>query len=295
MADTNTDTTDTANNSTTEAGRQRTSSALKLPKTTFERVREIVDGSRQMSGPASPAVIADLIGKTAKGQYWSDRWSTVQSLGFIAKTSVGKHDITDLGRRFLSEDETEVRSAAQEALIRTGFGPLIKRFGTGAPNTKAMTNVLASDYGVPQTAASKAAELLVTMATECGLIVDGRMKPAEIERAEEAAGDQAAVPPDPSAASKPGSAKLAAPKSAPAAAKPAGASTPSASTPPPANPAPATAPAGSTPAPASNGGGATPVPFGLGPTVVLNVDATKLTAAELGELVRELRKAAGSS
>jgi hypothetical protein len=29
--------------------------------------------------------------------------------------------------------------------------------------------------------------------------------------------------------------------------------------------------------------------------VVLNVDATKLTAAEIGEIVRELRKAAGSS
>lgn len=294
MADANTDITDAANDSTTETVRARTSSALKLPKTTFERVREIVDGSRQMNGPASPAVIADLIGKTAKGQNWSDRWSTVQSLGFIAKSG-GKYDITDLGRRFLGDDEEDTKRAMQEALMRTGFGPLIKRFGTGAPNTKAMRNVLAHDYNVPEPAAGKAAELLVTMATECGLIVDGRMKPAEIERAEEAAGDQAATPPDPSAASKPQPAKPAAPKAAPAAAKPANASTPSASASTPASPAPAMPPAGSTPAPASNGGGATSVPFGLGPTVVLNVDATKLTAAEIGEIVRELRKAASSS
>ncbi len=284
--------TDTADASTAVAARQRTSSSLKLPKTTFERVREIVDGSRQMSGPASPAVIADLIGKTAKGQNWSDRWSTVQSLGFIVKTQAGKYDITDLGRRFLSEDEAEVRSAAQEALMRTGFGPLIKRFGTGTPNTKAMTNVLASDYGVPQAAAGKAAELLVTMATECGLIVDGRMKPADIERAEEAAGDQAATPPDPSAAPKPSPAKP-----GPTATKPASTSAPSASTP---APAPAAAPAAAaapptTSAPASNGGGATSIPFGLGPTVVLNVDATKLSATEIGEIVREVRKAVGSS
>lgn len=45
----------------------------------------------------------------------------------------------------------------------------------------------------------------------------------------------------------------------------------------------------------SRGGDATPVPFGLGPTVVLNMDATKLTAKEIGEIVCELRKAAGSS
>ena len=46
---------------------QRTSGALKLPKVTFEKVREIVDGSQQMNGPASPAVIADQINRTAKG------------------------------------------------------------------------------------------------------------------------------------------------------------------------------------------------------------------------------------
>lgn len=289
-----TTTTDVASSSTTEAVRARTSSALKLPKTTFERVREIVDGSRQMNGPASPAVIADQIDKTAKGQNWSDRWSTVQSLGFIAKTSAGKYDISDLGRRFLGEDDADARKAAQEALMRTGFGPLIERFGTGTPNTRAMTNVLASEYGVPQAAAGKSAALLVAMATECGLVVDGRMKPAEIERAQEAAGDQAASRLDPSAAPKPTPSQTAAAKPA----KSASASTPSASLPPPAPPAAPThntPPAGSTPASASNGGGAPAVPFGLGPTVVLNVDATKLTAAEIGEIVRVLRKAAADS
>lgn len=275
---------------------QRTSAALKLPKVTFAKVREIVDGSRQMNGPASPAVIADQINRTAKGQGWSDRWSTVRFLGFIAKIENGKYDVTDLGRHFLGEDEDKSTRAAQEGLMRTGFGPLIKRFNTGVPNVKAMTNVLMSDYGVPAAAAGKAADLLVEMATECKLIVEGRMKPAEIERAEAAAGDQAATPPDPSAAPKPSPAKPAAPK--PATSKPAAAAAarPTDSTSaPPVGAAPTTPPGGSTPAPASDGGGATPVPFGLGPTVVLNVDATKLTAAEIGEIVRELRKVAGSS
>lgn len=272
---------------------QRTSAALKLPKVTFEKVREIVDGSRQMNGPASPAVIADQINRTAKGQGWSDRWSTVRFLGFIEKTESGKYDVTELGRRFLGEDDETSTRAAQEALMRTGFGPLIKRFNSGAPNTKAMANVLLGDYSVPEAAAGKAADLLVEMATECKLIVDGRMKPAEIERAEAAAGDQAATLPDPSAAPKPSARpatpKPASPKPAPAAAaaKPAGSTSATR-----VDPAP---PVGSTPAPASNGGGATPDPFGLGPTVVLNVDATKLTAAEIGEIVRELRKAAGFS
>lgn len=294
MADPTTDSTDAAKTSTTEAARARTSASLKLPKTTFERVREIVDGSQQMNGPASPAVIADLIGKTAKGQNWSDPWSTVQSLGFIEKKQAGKYDITDLGRRFLSEDEEDARRAAQEALMRTGFGPLIKRFRTGASNTKAMTGVLISDYGVHQ--AGKAAELLVTMATECGLIVDGRMKPAEIERAEEAAGEEAAVPPDPSATPKPSPAK-AAPKPAatPAAANGRGSTAPQPAAPATAPEPAAVTPAPPTPSPAPNGGGAVAVPFGLGPTVVLNVDARKLSAAEIGEIVRELRKAAGSS
>jgi hypothetical protein len=287
------DSTDTPNGDNSP---QRTSAALKLPKVTFAKVREIVVGSEQMNGPATPAVIADQINRTAKGQGWSDRWSTVRFLGFIAKTENGKYDVTDLGRRFLGEDEEDSTRAAQEAIMRTGFGPLIKRFNTGAPNLKAMANVLVSDYGVPQAAASKAADLLVEMATECKLIVDGRVKPADIERAEEAAGDQAAAAPDPSAAPKlspkPATPNPAAPKPAPAAAG----AKPTDSTPaPPAHAAPVSPPAGSTPAPASNGGGAIPVPFGLGPTVILNVDATKLSATEIMEIVRELRKDAASS
>jgi hypothetical protein len=240
------------NNDTTngDSSRPRTSAALKLPKVTFEKVREIVDGSRQMNGPASPAVIADQIDRTAKGQTWSDRWSTVQSLGFIEKTGTGKFDVTDLGGRFRGEDAEEATKAAQEALMRTGFDPLIKRFSSGAPNVKAMTNVLASDYGVPEAAAGKAADLLVEMATECKLIVDGRMKPAEIERAETAAGDAAAAAPS-AGGMKPAAPKRATPK-------PVTPKHPSAP-----QPAAAAATPAATPAPAPDGGGASPVPSAL--------------------------------
>jgi hypothetical protein len=265
---------------------QRTSSSLRLPKVTLDKAREIVDGSCQMSGPASPAVIADQINRTATGQGWSDRWSTVRFLGFIEKGDDGKYDVTELGRRFAGEDEQDAREAAQEALMRTGFGPLIKRFGTGAPNVKAMTNVLSSDYNVPEAAAGKAAELLVEMATECRLVVDGRFKPADIERAEEAAGEAAASAPVPKASPP----TPATPR--PAAQKPAATG---ASPKPAAAAVVASTPAARTPAPTSEGRGAAAVPFGLGPTVVLNIDATKLTAAEITEIVRELRKPAASS
>lgn len=268
---------------------QRTSASLKLPKVTFEKVREIVDGSRQLNGPASPAVIADQINRTAKGQGWSDRWSTVRFLGLVEKTEKGKFDLSDLGRRFIGHDEEDATKAAQEALMRTGFGPLIKRFNSGTPNIRAITNVLMSDYGVHEAAASKAAELLVAMATECKLIVDGRMKPAEIERAEAAAGEAAVAPPD--------SAEAPRRRPRPAAPEQPAAGTPAASEAPPpvSDRAMASAAKGSSSTASPDGGGATPIPFGAGPTVVLNVDATKLTAAEIGEIVRELRKGAGSS
>lgn len=264
---------------------RNTAPSLRLPKAGFGKVREIVDGSRQMSGSASAAVIADQIGRTAKGQAWTDRWGTVQYLGFVAKTETGKYDITDLGRRFLDENEEDAARAAQEALMRTGFGPLIKRFGTGAPNVKAITNVLVSDCGVPEAAATKAAELLVEMATESRLVVDGRFKPAEIERAVEATGEDIAMPPaaggtKPSSVTPATSKPPVTPKSTVPAPKPASTST-------------ASTPARSTPAP--NGGGAAPVPFDLGPTVILNIDATRLTATEIAEIVRELRKQAASS
>ena len=51
----------------------RTSAALRLPKVSFEKVRELVDASLQLSGSASAAVIADQMGRAAKGQAWSDR------------------------------------------------------------------------------------------------------------------------------------------------------------------------------------------------------------------------------
>lgn len=263
---------------------RNTAPSLRLPKATLKKVRQIVDGSVQLLGPASAAVIADQIGRTAKGQGWTDQWSTVRFLGFIEKTEGSKYNVTERGRRFLSEDDEESRQAAQEGLMLTGFGPLIRRFGTGTPNLKAISNVLISDYSVPEAAAGKAALLLVEMATECRLVVDGRFKPADIERAEDASG--AAVAPSPASASSPSSnpPKSVKPKSVVTPPKPAA----------PTPPARATAPihlSGS----ASEGGGAVPVPFGLGPTVVLNVDATKLTALEIAEIVRELQRRAISS
>lgn len=268
-----------------DASRQRTPRALRLPKVNFEKVRTIVEGSMQMSGSASAAVIADQIGRAAKGQAWTDRWSTVRYLGFITKTAEGKYDISDLGRRFLSEDEEDRARAAQEALMRTSFGPLIKRFGTGSPNIKAMTNLFITDYNVPETTSGKAAELLVEMSSECRLVVDGRFKPAEIERAQEAAGDDAAAPPVAGGGnSRSGSQAVAKPGTPSPVVKPK-----------PVTVAPAPAATRASSASASTGGDATSVPFGLSPTVVLNVDATKLTAAEIAEIVRELRKPAASS
>ena len=225
------------------------------------------------------------MGRTAKGQAWSDQWGTVQFLRFIEKTADGKYDVTDLGRRFVGDDNDDATKAAQEGLMRSGFGALINRFGTGTPNARAIANVLLSDYSVPEAAARRAAELLVEMAGECRLVVDGRFKPAEIERAREAVGPT----PPPSAAPKSSGPKHAAPKSAAA---------PHASKPRDRIPGrPATGPEDApdrTLSLAPDGGGA-PIPFGLGPIVVLNIDATKLTVAELADIVRELRTSSASS
>jgi hypothetical protein len=260
-----------------------------LPKVRFERVREIVEASLQLSGSASAAVIADQMGRTAKGQAWSEQWGTVQFLGFIEKTADGKYNVTELGRRFVGQDVDDAAKAAQEGLMRSGFGPLINRFGTGTPNLRAIANVLLSDYNVPEAAARRAAELLAEMAGECRLVVDGRFKPAEIERAQEAAGAAASALPQ-SPAPKPTPPKHgAAPRSA--AAPHASQSQDSMAARP--GPAPEYAPHGRSGL--APDGGAAPIPFGLGPIVVLNIDATKLTGLELTEIIREVRKTGESS
>jgi hypothetical protein len=66
--------------------------------------------------------------------------------------------------------------------MHTGFRPLLERFNTGTPSATAIGSVL-RELGVPEATAGRSAALLIEMATECGLIVEGRFKPAAIEAA----------------------------------------------------------------------------------------------------------------
>jgi hypothetical protein len=144
---------------------------------------------------------------------------------------------------------------------------LINRFGTGTPNVKAMAGVLVDDQGVPENAGERVAKLLVDMATEAELIVDDRWSVAAIEQAVERVGEIAVVP-----AAKPGKPK------------PAGEANPQRSQ---------TRsrrferkPETKKTEEHAGGGEADGRPFGV--SVVLQVDATKLSAPEIKEIAREL-------
>lgn len=163
-------------------GQGATPRSLRLPKVTFVKVRAVVAAAQELRGPATAAVVADQIKRAAKGQAWSDLWSTAQYLGFIEKTGDGRFDVTPLGLRFLESEGEDSERAAREALMHTGFRPILERFNTGTPSVTAIANVL-REHGVPEAGAGGAAALLVEMATECGLVVDGRFKPAAIEEA----------------------------------------------------------------------------------------------------------------
>jgi hypothetical protein len=249
------------------AKREITRKGLKLPQVGFEDVKPLVQAMIDLNGPSSRNLIFGQAGATATGGTADTKWAALGVFGFREKLDSG-HIVSQRGCDFMSNDPATVAAAKQHALVGSGFRALIERFSTRPVNEKSLAGILHENYGVPGAKSEEAAKLLVSLATDAGLIVDGIFQAAAIEPA------LAAVPAASQSPKRVRGARGAAPP----------ASAPASSERRPPAPQP---PQVITQPPGDHGQAG---PFGVGVEIKIEIDAKDHTPEAIGAILREVRE-----
>jgi hypothetical protein len=247
---------------------------VELPAATPESARRVVETLAALAGPATRQRIASRLGAQLAGRLISSIVAAIR-YGFVAEAEDGKLTVTDRGHAFIGDEPAAALQAQQHGIMSTGFAATIQQLSTYAVDVDVVAVRLVDDQGLTEKSAAERAKVMVKAATAAQIIADGRFNEEVIEDAIEAVGSPSA----PTVTVKP---KPAAPK---------------AMTPKPVTPK-ATAAVSAASGSKEGGAWAEPtVPFeraapAAGLQVVLQIDASKLTAEEIGTIVRELRATA---
>jgi hypothetical protein len=165
------------------AKKTRTQRSLHLPRVTLTEVSDILSAMESLSGPSSRAMIFHQAGKVPTGGRADQLWGAVGYYGLREEVGDGRYQLTDRGRALLGSDTAARTEARQHAVVATGFRPIIQRFSGRPAAESTLAAVLMDEYGLAEEASKRYASVLVAVATEAGLISDGRFSPAPIESA----------------------------------------------------------------------------------------------------------------
>jgi hypothetical protein len=244
-----------------------------LPSTPPSGTKRVVTALAELAGPASRERVAGRLNAQLTGRLAAAIASALR-YGFMEVTPDEKLVMSDRGHAFIGDDVEPSKQAEREALMSTGFAATIKRLRTYKADEEIVSARLQEDLGLAEATATERAKVLVKGATDAGLVVEGRFNTDAIEDTIEVVGEpQAPTPTVARLAPKP---KADVPKTPP--------STPK-----------VTSNAGGSPR-AEGGGDHPPAPFPQAAPaplqIVLQIDASKLGAEEIGAIVRELRASA---
>lgn len=241
----------------------RTPRSQKLPTCSPNDLRTLLEALTSFGGPISKARLAKQTGSTVASSGFKSKLGAAGYYGFMTQKA-GNLEMTDRGMTFLSDDSVASQKAAQEAVMSTGFAAVIQRQTTRPANAATIAGLLVDTAAVPEKRADATAAELIDVCTETGLIDDGRFDPEPIESAMGAV-SEITVTPAPARAQR---------------------STPAT------RPKPATNGSkgqGSTGKPKSEVEDEPSHPFAP-ISVVIEIDAAKLSASEIKDIVRELSR-----
>lgn len=261
-----------------DSGRHKVSRNAKLPQHGFSAIRPQVATLAELAAPSSKERIAEQLGVAAKGRFLG-KLAAAGYYGFVERVG-DKYQVTDRGRAFLSSNSDESRRAMREGTMSTNFGSIIHLLRSQEPKDSVVAARLQDDQDVPAGSAPAVAKTLIAVATEAGLVGEnGRFSSSAIEDTTEALGSL----PEPSPVTPTRKPQTPTPKPKPKQDK--------LETKPNGKPAESTRTELGSPSSSKlrNAGGQND-PLGAAPVqVVVNVDASKLSAREIAELVRALR------
>lgn len=253
--------------------REIISRSAKLPQHGFEAIRPVTQALADLVAPSTKERIAEQLGVAAKGRF-SGKLATAGYYGFLERTEDSRLRVTERGQAFLGGHPEAERQAKREGVMSTNFGPIIYKLRSYQPKQAVITAWMKDDFGVPAASAEKVAETLVSVSEEAELIDEnGRFSASAIEDTHAALESSGGLPDDPVATPtpKPKAATSTQSTSEPAASRTAKRSNATAS------------------AQADRSGGQSG-PFVQAPVqVVVNVDASRLSAEQITDLVRTLQ------
>jgi hypothetical protein len=158
----------------------RTPRSSRIPQWAIEDVVPIARALSNVAGPASNARIAQQLGVSPAGGKFRSRLGTARYYGFV-RLEKGSYVLEPRGEAVLSDDADVALAARREAVMGTTFGDLIRRFSGREPNEAALAARLEDDFGSPAESARYQATTLIQAAREAGLISNGRFDAAAIE------------------------------------------------------------------------------------------------------------------
>lgn len=252
---------------------EKEAAKAELPSTPPSGTKRVVTTLAELAGPASRERIAGRLNAQLTGRLAAAIASALV-YGFMEVREDGKVELTERGRAFIGDDAEASKQAQGEAIMSTGLAATINRLRTHKVDEDIISARLQDDLGLAEGTANERAKTLAKAAADAGLAVDGRFNTDAIEDTIEAVGEPKAP-------------TSAAPTQTP---KPKATATRT-----PAPTAKETTNGGDRTS-AEEGGGQPPAPFPQAATaplqIVLQIDASKLGAEEIGAIVRELRASA---
>jgi hypothetical protein len=251
-----------------ESPQRRTPFSAKLPQKPLSEAIPVAETLDALAAPATSAVIAQHMGASSSSSGFKTK---LAASGYYGLTTLDgdRRTLTDRGAAIVSGDADRVQAAKAEAVMSTTFGPILFSLRSRMANEAIVSSRLQGDYGVPPASADHVAGVLIESAKEAGLLSEGKFDAVAIEAHE-------SVLPSTTTAT------------AAATATTNGSTTTPASTPkkePSKKRSAAGAQANTT---EKNSTEVTP-PFVTAVQVVINVDASKLSAQEIAELVKALQ------
>jgi hypothetical protein len=243
--------------------------AADLPSATPESTKRIVKALADLAGPASRKRIAGRLNVKLAGRLISGIHAAIL-YGFITEDEEGKLVMTERGHAVIGDDENASREAQRYGIMASGFGATINQLRTHIADVEVVAVRLADDQGLNQASAAERAKVLVKAAADVHLIVNERFNADAIEDAVHKVGE----PDPPSVTVKAKPKPKVDPSRSPTASGDRAAATPS-----------ERKEGGSVQKPTGPFEQAAPAPL----QVVVQIDASKITAREIGDIVRELR------
>lgn len=159
----------------------RTPNSAGLPGNVPSKTKRIVTTLADLAGPASSARLAGRLGLQLTGRVATEL-SSAKQYRFIA-TESDKLIIAPRGEAFIGDDKAASLRAAQDGVMGTAFGPIIKKLMTRQADASIVAVRFQEDQGLSEGPAKNRAAILVKAAEEAQLIVDGRFDAEAIEEA----------------------------------------------------------------------------------------------------------------